>query len=260
VGEDGEQDAVHGCLVLALVSRREYPFPSPDTGDRYVAKDRKMRGQKKPRNRLAPPRPMRIASTVGWEALDRLRSQQAAFRATGYLHVLRLLTPGAAEVLEQHTRRLAGHRVACGTPHVTWEEQGVPEDNDVHRLFSDGALVGGLADLLGARQEGHRLTCWISRYREGEYISRHTDRAGSVQIVLLLGILSGAPGGTLMLTLPQGEVRLDLSPGDAVIFRASCIPHSTTPLVATPDCADPIRTVAVARYFFGLDAMRQPIR
>jgi len=61
-----------------------------------------MRGRKKLRNRLAPPTPMRIASSVGWEALDRLRSQQAAFRATGYLHILRLTgarrsrSPGAA--------------------------------------------------------------------------------------------------------------------------------------------------------------------
>lgn len=55
-------------------------------------------------------------------------------------------------------------------------------------------------------------------------------------------------GGALVLH-PAGEsVRFDLATGDAVLFRATTIPHNTTPIRPTATMPDPERVVIVGRF------------
>ncbi|MBV8893376.1 MAG: 2OG-Fe(II) oxygenase [Acidobacteria bacterium] len=101
------------------------------------------------------------------------------------------------------------------------------------------------------------LICWIARYRNGEYIDRHTDSAGTVQLLVCLTAPSSENGGVLVLLSEPNEHRYVLRAGDAVLFTATAVEHCTVPLVPSLACPDPVRVVAVARYFFpGVEGWR----
>src|SRR2546423_6884667 len=180
------------------------------------------------------------------------RSQISKFSACGYVVIRDLINPTAAARFEALTRSLPARRVICGVPDVSWEEQSVPYDHPLYRLFFSVPLKAAMCELL--RQDaGWGFTCWVSRYQLGEYISPHTDASGTLQVLLMLRGVDAAQGGVLTLVTDSGNVAVDLRDGDALCFRATSITHFTTPLTWTAQCPTPTRVVAVGRYFSAID-------
>lgn len=178
-----------------------------------------------------------------------LNREHQKFRNSGYLFARRFVSEAEGEKFERLTSGLKSRRVRCGVADITWDEQRVPPRHGLYKFFSSSPVISSIAALLGrSNREVRQLTCWVSRYCEGEYIAPHRDAEGTVQIVLSLQQSVGASGGHLVLGDYDAQFRL--RPGDAIIFRASSITHFTTPLVSTPVCPEPSRVVAVARYFF----------
>ncbi len=140
-------------------------------------------------------------------------------------------------------------RVSCGIPSVTWEEHEIPPGTDLFAyLTRDDLNALALSRYApGARIES--VIAWCSTYRAGEHINRHTDKCGSIQLLLCLEAPPPGSGGELLLDLGGTSLRVCLQPGDALLFEASRIPHQTTPLVATAGTPAPKRSVVAVRYF-----------
>lgn len=172
------------------------------------------------------------------------------FLRLGFVHVPSLISESDARSFEISTRSLPSRRVICGDPDISWAEQEIPEDHELHNVFSSQRVKRAAAALLNTNSSLRHLTCWVSRYRQGEYIGPHKDRAGTLQIVMSLNSTGEGTGGALNLLVEGERTALHLNPGDALFFRATSITHYTTPLIATARCPDPLRVVGVGRYFF----------
>jgi hypothetical protein len=169
----------------------------------------------------------------------------------GYFYAPSLISESNAKLFEVSTRSLPTRRVICGDPNISWAEQEIPENHDVYAFFSSKPVRDAAAALLNTRSDLRHLTCWVSRYGQNEYIGPHKDRAGSIQIVLSLNDAGESSGGALNLLVEDETIALQFNPGDALFFKATSITHYTTPLIATAQCPDPVRVVAVGRYIFG---------
>ena len=172
------------------------------------------------------------------------------FQRLGYVYVPSLISESDARSLEISTRPLPSRRVICGDRTISWAEQEIPENHELHDFFSSQRVRGAVAALLNTSSSLRHLTCWVSRYVQNEYIGPHKDRAGTLQIVLSLNGTGEGHGGALNLLVEGEKIALHFNPGDALFFRATSITHYTTPVIATAQCPDPIRVVGVGRYFF----------
>jgi hypothetical protein len=94
------------------------------------------------------------------------------------------------------------------------------------------------------------MHCWTSCYRTGEYIDRHTDGAGDIQLILSIKAAKRENGGWLNLEWSGEKHRVFLDEGDALCFLATEVEHFTDPLVRSSSLPNPERIIAVARYFF----------
>lgn len=190
---------------------------------------------------VGPP-PARLVSNIA------MRS--AEFWSAARLVIRDLIDEGTAHHLEEASRLLPSRRVICGDPDMSWDEQAVPRTHAIHRLFAAADMLDAVRALVGGTAGFEDLVCWVSRYRANEHIPRHTDRSGSLQILLMLRPVDAADGGALMLDAADGEHAIRLDAGDALFFRATSLPHWTIPFRASSREPDRRRVVAVARYFF----------
>lgn len=90
---------------------------------------------------------------------------------------------------------------------------------------------------------------WANVYRAGEHIPYHKDTVGDLQ--LITGLISPHPsnGGDLILH-HKGKRRVQLQPGQQLLFRASRTPHQTITLKSSEAVTQPIRCVGISRIFF----------
>lgn len=169
-----------------------------------------------------------------------------------FLFIPHFIELSKAEVFEFSSRDLPAKRVMCGIPNVTWDEQDIPRDHMLFRFFEDEVVVNQVrrAASISDGMSLKSLQVWISRYRVGEYINPHKDGDGTVQMIMCLKAGRVDNGGALCLKVGEENRSIFLTPGDTIIFNATSIEHFTTPLVTTPGNPNPIRIVAVARYYF----------
>ena len=111
-------------------------------------------------------------------------------------------------------------------------------------------LIGLIGQVIGTAPARPSLWCWISEYGVGEHIDEHKDSEGSLHVLLCLRS-DHDQGGALVLGMPDGtDALIVLKMGDIMIFDAVAIGHRTTPLIATARFPQPVRRIAVARYYF----------
>jgi len=110
---------------------------------------------------------------------------------------------------------------------VYWLEQYFQNPSDaLGGLASDDGFKKFVCDVTGLPSIDERETrAWINRYLPGDYVPLHTDRSGDTQFLLCLqGLPAPDEGGDMYI----GERIIKLNTGDAVLFRASGLPHGTT--------------------------------
>jgi len=188
-----------------------------------------------------------------------LRQILATYESDGYAYLPRLLTANDATRLLATTTSVAIERVNCGDDTIRFGEQNFADDHPVARFFAGEPLVR-LALSLTRDERVRHLTCWTSVYRVGEFINPHTDAIGDIQVLLCLKAPPAeANAGHLILRADTSQqVSLALRPGDAVVFDATSIRHCTTPLTRSPENPEPLRVVAVGRYFTTIAAIAAP--
>ncbi len=172
-----------------------------------------------------------------------------ALAASGFAHFPSCLAAPVARALGHTTRPLPEERVVCGVPGASWLEQGVPLTHALAALLVRGDLLGYFATALGVGAWSETPEFWTSRFGVGEYIDEHCDARGSVQFLICLEAPPGACGGAVSFGVHSALGRVQLSPGDGLLFRASRIVHATEPLRASETAPQPELLVAVGRYF-----------
>lgn len=182
---------------------------------------------------------------------EHLPHLQTNYQQDRYVHLPQLISAAqAAEYFEQ-TEDLPSREVICGIESVSWDEQSVPPDHDLFQFFTNSQMVALMRALLHIEDACYpQINCWISRYKVGEYINSHRDKAGTIQAILCLLATDQKNGGSLALKPREKNIFFALKPGDAIVFEATTIEHFTTPLISSKDCQYPVRAVAVSRYSF----------
>jgi hypothetical protein len=133
---------------------------------------------------------------------------------------------------------------------VTWLSQDVPKDSFLSGFFHSDRILHIVRTVSGITLPLVRTESWTNLYRTGEYISRHRDAAGSIQLLLALISPEIDCGGAFVARI-QGCLReFILEPGDAVLFEATAVEHFTTPLRPSESTPDPTRVNAVMRLYF----------
>jgi predicted 2-oxoglutarate/Fe(II)-dependent dioxygenase YbiX len=167
------------------------------------------------------------------------------------IQLRRLITTEQAHRFEFETRPLAARRVVCGDSSVSWAEQTVPTNSRLSNYARSSHILQLIGSALNRKDliDLAKTTCWVSRYRKGEYIGPHRDCAGAIQLLVCLMGPNAESGGILVLKMKRGNRRFALKAGDGLLFRAVEIEHYTTELVPTKNCPDPVRIVFAARYF-----------
>jgi hypothetical protein len=161
-----------------------------------------------------------------------LRSEQTSrlaldYASNGYAILPRLVDPDVASAWELKHRSLPGKMVHVGREfHTKWLEQKFPEPaRALDELGLSGSFISLAERVTGLDSiDQTRSRVWINRYRPGEHVPEHCDRAGSTQLVLCLqGLAQPEQGGELFV---RDEV-VNLATGDAVLFFARGVPHGT---------------------------------
>lgn len=89
---------------------------------------------------------------------------------------------------------------------------------------------------------------WANRYGAGEFIPRHTDNDGGLQMLTGITLTPKCRGGETIFHHGGSQVVV-VKPGMQVLFNACTTPHETTPLV-NPSGSFCERVVCVTRFYF----------
>jgi hypothetical protein len=173
----------------------------------------------------------------------------ASFAEQQHVTVRALVPKSQLAIFRHETQCLPSVRVTCGDEEVSWEERKIVPAHSLHRYFLSEPICGILSSCLGRCVAIERVTCWTSTYKTGEYISKHRDNAGDIQLIVALKAPAPENGGWLNLESRGRCSRVFLNEGDALCFAATEVAHFTSPLIGTGQIPDPVRTTAVARYF-----------
>jgi hypothetical protein len=175
------------------------------------------------------------------------------YQAEKYVYLPQMVPCEQSIAYELQTRKLAARRVVCGIKEISWDEQQIPESNELFQFFRSDPVLSLIRACIASQASliNYKMVCWTSRYSTNEYINPHRDAAGTIQLLLCLASCPQENGGVLMLKPDKGDsLSFCLTPGDALLFRATEIQHWTTPLRPSDNYPNPSRVVAVARYFF----------
>lgn len=150
---------------------------------------------------------------------------------------------------------LPTRRVICGLKDVSWDEQTILENTELHDLFLSDKIKDVLSSVVpGNYVENYTFHCWTSLYKRTEYINKHKDKDGDLQILICLKNQALEVSEGLIGLCQNKETRsIQLKPGDMLVFPASKTEHFTTPIKSmTNETEKYVRIVLVARFFFYL--------
>ncbi len=173
----------------------------------------------------------------------------ASFIRRSHVTIRNLVSRSQIEAFHHEIKDFPSRRVICGTGEVSWIERAVRPASSLFIFFSSEPTCRILNACLRRPIIIKDVICWISVYKAGEYINRHRDGAGDIQLIVSLKAATSDNGGWLNLESCGEKHRVFLEEGDALCFSATQVEHYTEPLVKTTAVPNPERVTAVARYF-----------
>jgi hypothetical protein len=130
---------------------------------------------------------------------------------------------------------------------VWWDEIHIPQSTHLATMILDNSVKRPIEAEFPLIQEA---VFWANRYSVGEYIPKHCDTNGDLQIVMPVSLPPKNCGGAMLIHHQRGENLVPQQPGQRLLFRAIRSPHETTKLINSSECANPMRIVCVGRIFF----------
>ena len=147
-------------------------------------------------------------------------------------------------------KSLSKRKVICKADNVSFSEQAIPPDHELHNFFSSKQILAISQELLNVQSTLKRMLCWTSIYQKHEFINPHKDVSGDLQLLLCLQNDGFKDQGLFCFQFENETHKIFLNPGDLLFFEATKIEHYTTPIFESETNPNPYRTVAVARQFF----------
>jgi len=130
---------------------------------------------------------------------------------------------------------------------VWWDEINIPQSTHLAEIILDNSIRDQIEAEFCLIQEA---VFWANRYRAGEYIPKHCDTQGDLQIILSVMIPPPNCGGNLLIYHQNTVNSVSQLPGQRLLFQATKTPHETTVLTNSPECENPMRIVCIGRIFF----------
>jgi hypothetical protein len=137
--------------------------------------------------------------------------------------------------------------VSANNNAVSWDEIDLSTCAIVTKAIIDPETHRKIEAEFGAITQ---ISCWANRYQATEYIPKHTDSRGSLQIIVPIQLPPTSCGGDLLIHHRDLRQIVPQSVGSRIIFDATKTPHETTALIESDECVRPVRTVCIARVFF----------
>ena len=138
-------------------------------------------------------------------------------------------------------------RVTVGSGREYWTEYAINGRSSLG-AFLKSKPVFDLAQSAARKALSRGIKIWAQSYQVGERIDWHRDIEGEIQLLLSVQSPDENSGGRFCLRAKHTEIALSLRNGDAILFKATVLPHSTTRIVG-PISTAPQRITAVARFF-----------
>lgn len=162
------------------------------------------------------------------------------------------LSRDEAARLELATNSRSFERTYGAIESAQFDVSNLEPGDELHDFFKSELLVSTVRAALGLPEGAplQRLWGWISRYKVGEYLPAHKDPGGSANLLISLHHPPPENGGTLLVEDDSGQHPVVLETGDAVLFLATKLMHSSEVLVPTRGRPEPLKLVAVGRYYF----------
>ena len=129
----------------------------------------------------------------------------------------------------------------------SWAE--VQAQEDILRVLKQQIeTIDFVAKACGDRKFRKILT-WANVYAESEYIPKHTDNEGYLQAVFVLESPNVGICGATILHEPINK-KIYLRAGDVLLFKATKLPHSTTPITDGLQSNSTMRRIVLVRRYY----------
>ena len=144
---------------------------------------------------------------------------------------------------------LEGKRVFCGDNSHTWTEKQISKQDAIYALLADKLKKQIIAPLMCVKPGTLTAEAWGNIYEAGEYIGRHQDNDGVIQLMICLENDGQGDEGALGVHTGDEDRLILLNPGDLIVFSANETEHWTIPIGRTIDCPSPRRSFWVCRFY-----------
>jgi hypothetical protein len=182
------------------------------------------------------------------DAVRQLGQIVAHYRRDHWVLLRNLISPAFISTYLCDVLNAPSKRVTVGEGVEWWTQHAIEAGSSLGQ-FLNCSLTLELASTAAGRALRKAPVIWAQVYEVGQMISWHRDGGGDIQFLLCLQAPSQQCGGTFCMRLDESDVQIQLQAGDAVLFRATDILHSTTRLVVGREEPQPRRVTAVARFF-----------
>ena len=183
-----------------------------------------------------------------YENEENIKLLQSFYGENLFVFMKSFFNSDACGIIKKIVEKLPGTRVLCGASKRSWNEIAILEEHPLHNLLS--VMLSKIVSKIGCFDEKKFsfLKIWYNIYSEGEYIEKHTDANGDIQLVICLEATSFESGGILHILSNENYHPILMSPGDALLFKATKVTHYTTPI--KKNNFNLKRKVIVLRFYF----------
>jgi hypothetical protein len=172
----------------------------------------------------------------------------AAYSRYRWVYIPKFIAADHLPAFITETLASTSRRVTVGLQKYWWTEYAIDRASGLGSLLTS-EQVHTLAEKASGRELSRNTSIWAQAYHVGERIAWHRDGAGEIQLLVCLQATAPECGGAFCLRADRKQETLNLKAGDAILFKASQLPHSTT-VICLPTAHTPSpRVTAVARFF-----------
>jgi hypothetical protein len=176
-----------------------------------------------------------------------------SFLVDRYLHINSLITASQARAIELQAEQLSRRLVSVpGCPHKQWRSVDIAPSSSIFKFVAESNLGPYVAGVIGkAWDPSSKILMWIHEYYLSEFIPKHKDAFGTIQLMIALRSSISDNGGEFIIELNDKETAFKLDSGDAVLFNATEYSHWSNPIKSSNACSNKtVRAVLIVRFFF----------
>jgi hypothetical protein len=172
----------------------------------------------------------------------------AAYLRNLWVHIPKFVTEDRLSRFIEEIYTSKSRRATVGRGTEWWTEYVIDRRTSLG-AFLTSEYVHCAAEAVAGRELSNKVSIWAQSYQLGERIAWHRDGAGDIQLLLCIQATHPDFGGAFCLRSQRKQFALNLQSGDAILFKACLLPHSTTRICSNSSQFSPVRITAVARFF-----------